>query len=106
MTSAAALQAIDTPTPYLVTDLDAIARQHAAFEAAMPGVRTCYAMKCNPSPEILRTLAGRGSGFEIASLAELRMLQAIGVDPAEVLYSNPVKPPTHIAEAFRAGLWR
>jgi ornithine decarboxylase len=106
MTSAAALEVIDTPTPYLVTDLDAIARQHAAFEAAMPGVRTCYAMKCNPSPEILRTLAGRGSGFEIASLAELRMLQAIGVDPAEVLYSNPVKPPTHIAEAFRAGLWR
>ena len=23
-----------------------------------------------------------------------------------MLYSNPVKPPTHIAEAYRAGLWR
>jgi ornithine decarboxylase len=100
------LGVIDMPTPFLVTDLDAIARRHAAFEAAMPGVATRYAMKCNPSPEILRTLAARGAGFEIASLGELRMLQAIGVDPAEVLYSNPVKPPTHIAEAARAGLWR
>jgi len=93
-------------TPYLVTDLDAIARQHAAFEAAMPGMRTHFAMKCNPAPEILRTLADRGAGFEIASLGELRTLQALGADPADVLYSNPVKPPAHIAEAFRAGLWR
>jgi ornithine decarboxylase len=112
MTTAAAetwtttLGVIDMPTPYLVTDLDAIARRHAAFEEAMPGVLTRYAMKCNPAPEILRTLAERGAGFEIASLGELRMLQAIGTDPAEVLYSNPVKPPSHIAEAFRAGVWR
>jgi ornithine decarboxylase len=102
----ATLGVIDMPTPYLVTDLDSVARRHAAFEAAMPGVRTCYAMKCNPSPEILRTLAGRGAGFEIASLGELRMLQTIGIDPAEVLYSNPVKPPSHIAAAAEAGLWR
>jgi ornithine decarboxylase len=95
-----------TATPYLQTDLDAIARQLAAFEAALPGVRTHYAMKCNPSPEILRTLAAGGASFEIASLGELRTLQAIGIDPADVLYSNPVKPPAHIAEAHRAGLWR
>jgi ornithine decarboxylase len=100
------LGVIDMPTPFLVTDLDAIARRHAAFTAALPGVRTCFAMKCNPSPEILRTLAANGSGFEIASIAELRMLQTVGVDPAEVLYSNPVKPPSHIAAAAEAGLWR
>ena len=102
----AALSVIDMPTPYLVTDLDVVARRHAAFSAALPGVRTCFAMKCNPSPEILRTLAARGAGFEIASLGELRILQTLGIDPAEVLYSNPVKPPSHIAEAHRAGVWR
>jgi ornithine decarboxylase len=100
------LEVIDVPTPYLVTDLDTVADRHAAFRAALPGVRAFYAMKCNPSPEILRTLAADGAGFEIASLGELRALQAVGVDPAEVLYSNPVKPPAHIADAYRAGLWR
>jgi ornithine decarboxylase len=100
------LEVIDVPTPYLVTDLDTVADRHAAFRAALPGVRAFYAMKCNPSPEILRTLAADGAGFEIASLGELRTLQAVGVDPAEVLYSNPVKPPAHIADAYRAGLWR
>jgi len=34
------------------------------------------------------------------------MLQQIGVDAADVLYSNPIKPPSHIAAAHRAGLWR
>lgn len=101
-----ALRVIDMPTPYLVTDLDAVAERYAGFTAALPGVATYYAMKCNPAPEILRTLAGLGAGFEIASLGELRMLQAVGVDPAEVLHSNPVKPPEHIAEAYAAGLWR
>ncbi len=100
------LQSIDMPTPYLVTDLDTVADRHAAFRAALPGVRVHYAMKCNPAPSILRTLHDQGASFEIASLGELRMLQAIGVDPADVLYSNPVKPPAHIAAAHEAGLWR
>jgi ornithine decarboxylase len=100
------LEVIDMPTPYLVTDLDTVTERHASFTAALPGVRAFYAMKCNPSPEILMTLAGQGASFEIASLGELRMLQRQGVDPAEVLYSNPVKPPAHIAEAYAAGLWR
>jgi ornithine decarboxylase len=100
------LRVIDMPTPYLVTDLDAVADRYATFTAALPGVATFYAMKCNPSPEILQTLAGRGASFEIASIGELRMLQALGVDPANVLYSNPVKPPGQIAAAAGAGLWR
>jgi ornithine decarboxylase len=47
-----------------------------------------------------------GGRFEIASVAELRTLVELGVDPAGVLYSNPVKPGTHIAEAWRAGVRR
>ncbi|MET0425391.1 MAG: type III PLP-dependent enzyme [Actinoplanes sp.] len=103
---AVTLPVIDLPTPYLVTDLGQVESRYAAFQAALPGVTTFYAMKCNPAPEILQALAGRGASFEIASLGELRTLQAIGVDPADVLYSNPVKPPAHIAAAHADGLWR
>jgi ornithine decarboxylase len=100
------LEVIDMPTPYLVTDLDTVVRRLRAFTAALPGVLPFYAMKCNPSPEILATLRDHGASFEIASLGELRMLERLGVDPAGVLYSNPVKPPAHIAAAHAAGLWR
>jgi ornithine decarboxylase len=96
----------DMPTPYLVTDLDTVADRYRRMTTDLPGVQAFYAMKCNSSPEILRTLAGLGSGFEVASMGELAMLQEIGVNPADVLYSNPIKPPAHIAAAHKAGLWR
>jgi ornithine decarboxylase len=97
---------IDVPTPYLVTDLDALASRYARFTEALPGVATFYAMKCNSTPEILRTLHRQGASFEVASIGELNALQALGVSPAEALYSNPIKPPAHVAAAHAAGLWR
>jgi ornithine decarboxylase len=101
-----ALAALDTPTPFLAVDLDTVAERYARFTAAIPGVNTFYAMKCNSAEDVLGTLAALGSSFEVASIGELRMLQAIGIDPAEVLYSNPIKPPQAIVEARKAGLWR
>ncbi|WP_238017705.1 type III PLP-dependent enzyme [Dactylosporangium sp. AC04546] len=101
-----ALDALDAPTPFLAVDLTTVAERYTAFTAAIPGVSTFYAMKCNSAEDVLGTLAALGSSFEVASIGELRMLQEIGVDPAEVLYSNPIKPPAAIAEARRAGLWR
>jgi ornithine decarboxylase len=97
---------IDTPTPYLITDLDALVSRYAGFTAALPGVATFYAMKCNSTSEIVQTLHRQGASFEVASMGELHALQALGVDPAEALYSNPIKPPAHVAAAHAAGLWR
>jgi ornithine decarboxylase len=93
-------------TPFLLCDLETIRDRYRRFTETLPGVRCHYAMKCNSAPEVLETLAGIGSAFEVASLGELGMLQQVGVDPAEVLYSNTVKPPSHVAAAYEAGLWR
>src|SRR5690242_19975379 len=100
------LAALDLPTPFLATDLSIVERAGIGFEAAMPSVRPHYAVKCSSAPEVLRTIAGLGAGFEIASLGELNMLRAIGVDPTDVLYSNTVKPAAHVAGAAEAGVWR
>ena len=63
-------------------------------------------MKCNPDRAILSCLAKEGCRFEVASIGELEVLRSIGVDPVDVLYSNPVKPPAHVAAAHKAGVWR
>ena len=94
------------PTPFLVLDLDRVAAAYRSFTAALPGVAVHYAMKCNPDVRVLTRLRELGGRFEIASAAELRTLADLGVDPADVLYSNPVKPAAHVAEAWRAGVWR
>ena len=101
-----ALNRMDHPTPFLVCDLETVRERYAHLTAALPGVNCYYAVKCNPELELLAAFNQLGSSFEVASCAELRMLQKLGVDPERVLYSNTVKPAAHIAESFAAGLWR
>jgi ornithine decarboxylase len=102
----AGLAALDYATPYLLCDLATVRERYERLAASLPGLSTYYALKCNPSPEIVRTLADLGSSFEVASLGELNILRELDIDPAQVLYSNTVKPPSHVAAAHEAGVWR
>jgi ornithine decarboxylase len=97
---------VDHPdrTPVLVMDLSAVAGAYQALASALPGIALHYALKCNGFRPVLTTLRESGCGFEVASAPELDELLAIGVDPAGVLYSNPVKPAQHIARAYAAGI--
>jgi ornithine decarboxylase len=104
--SPAELGRLDHPTPYLLMDLDAVEGAYHAITSALPEVAIHYATKCNPDPRILARLHTAGSGFEIASYSELQTLTSLGVRAADVIFSSPVKPWTHIREAARAGVWR
>ncbi len=93
-------------TPYLRLDLGQVAQRYAELGRALPGTALHYAMKCNPDPRVLRLLHGLGCGFEIASARELDDLVAVGVDPADVLFSNPVKVPRDVRHAAALGVRR
>ena len=49
-----------------------------AFAKALPDTRVFYAVKANPAPEVLSLLAGLGSCFDTASVAEIEMVLAAG----------------------------
>jgi ornithine decarboxylase len=104
--SVANLNRLTLPTPSLLMDLDIVAAKYTELAAALPGWNIHYAMKANPGVPILKKLMQLGSQFEIASHGEQEQLQAIGVNPAAILSSNPVKPPTHVASAYAAGVER
>ena len=93
-------------TPELVMDLNLVEDAYRRIVAALPMVTVHYATKCNPHPAVLQRLHAIGSSFEIASAMELETLQDIGVEPAELIYSNPVKPIAHIVRAYQAGVRR
>ena len=101
-----ALSELDFDTPFLVTDCDEVARRFDEFTRAMKDVRPYFALKCNAALPVLATLAGRGAGFEIASVFELEPLEAVGVRAEDVLFSNTVKPEQHIRRAVARGVWR
>lgn len=95
-----------TSTPYLLMDLDAVSAAHRGLTRAMPDARIHFAVTANPLEAVLRRLYAHGTGFTIASLAELDALRPLGVDAADVLFSHPVKVPAHIEAAAAAGVWR
>jgi len=101
-----ALDDVAYATPYLMMDLDRVGRAFLRLDDALGLDAIHYAVKCNPDPRVLATLHRLGCGFEVASFPELARLMEIGVEPADVLYSNPVKPVDHIRRAHQAGCWR
>ena len=87
-------------------DLAVVTDQYRRFTEALPGVAVHFAVKCNPDPPLLRHLRDQGAHFEVASYPELATLMELGVRPADVIFSNPVKPWWHIRDAHAAGVFR
>jgi ornithine decarboxylase len=98
--------AVTQETPFLACDLGTVLERLERLQAALPQVETHYALKCNPSPEIVSTLLAAGTKFEVASFGELDLLLRCGVKGEDVLYSNTIKPAQHIVKAVKAGVWR
>ncbi|MBD8556403.1 type III PLP-dependent enzyme [Rhizobium sp. CFBP 8762] len=90
--------------PCLVVDLDVVQDNFKAFRHAMPDSAIYYAVKANPAPEILKLLAGMGSNFDCASVAEIEMALAAGATPARVSYGNTIKKERDVARAFALGV--
>jgi ornithine decarboxylase len=90
--------------PFLILDTAIVRAKARRFRAAMPRVRPHYAVKANPDRRVLKVLAQESCGFEIASTAELDLLVSLGVNPAEVFFSNPMKSRESIAYAAAKGV--
>src|SRR5205814_7603548 len=80
-------------------------RPHAARRAALffverfPG-RSLYAVKANPSPDLLRLLWDAGiTHYDVASIAEVRLIHEILPDAVQC-FMHPVKAEEAIAEAY------
>ena len=90
--------------PVLVVDLDVVKDNYTNFAKALPDTRVFYAVKANPSPEVLSLLARLGSCFDTASVAEIEMALAAGATPDRISYGNTIKKERDIARAFELGI--
>ena len=90
--------------PVLIVDLDVVRDNYTAFAKSLPDTRVFYAVKANPAPEVLSLLAGLGSCFDTASVAEIEMALAAGATPDRISYGNTIKKERDIARAFALGI--
>jgi ornithine decarboxylase len=91
-------------TPVLTVSRSAVRAQIARFRRALPRVEPFYAVKANPHPEILKIAAAAGTGFDVASRAELDAVLAAGAGPERIIFANTIKPAGSIAAAARKGV--
>jgi ornithine decarboxylase len=82
-----------------------LVRPHAAHRAAryflekFPGT-SMYAVKANPSPDLIRSLWDAGiTTYDVASIAEVRLVRGL-LPKATLCFMHPIKGEEAIAEAY------
>jgi len=98
--ASAVVRALSPDEPVILNRPAAAARAARFFVEKFPG-KSLYAVKANPSPELLGVLWGAGiTHYDVASIAEVRMVRAALPD-AVLCFMHPVKTASAITEAYR-----
>ncbi|MER7015221.1 type III PLP-dependent enzyme [Saccharopolyspora sp. NPDC000359] len=91
-------------TPCLVVDLAQVRNRYRQLRTALPDARICYAVKANPTPEVVGELVALGSSFDVASPGEIDLCLAKGAAPESISYGNTIKKRRDIARAHQQGV--
>ncbi|KAH1326461.1 hypothetical protein KXV58_006867 [Aspergillus fumigatus] len=103
--------------PFFVADLGQVIRQHRRWRVNLPDVLPFYGSAPIPPPsQVLASLvltlivggcsANLGTGFDCASIEELRTVLSLGVDPCRIIFANPCKSVSSLVFAARTGVTR
>jgi ornithine decarboxylase len=105
------LPALDVTLPheaaFYVVDIGVVVSQFYQWRRYLPRVEPFYAVKCNPDPVLIQTLAILGCNFDCASKREIDIVKKLCADlprKPEILYANPCKARHHVAHAVQQGV--
>uniref|UniRef100_A0A667WJ29 ornithine decarboxylase n=1 Tax=Myripristis murdjan TaxID=586833 RepID=A0A667WJ29_9TELE len=98
------LSLADCSEPFHVADLDDVYKKHLTWSENLPRVTPFYAVKCNTTPAVIRTLSALGTGFDCASKAEIELVLSLGATPDRIIYAHTTKPEAHIKYARARGV--
>lgn len=91
-------------TPFLVVLSDVVEEKYDTLHTSFPYADIYYAMKANPSPQLLRMLAEKGCCFDVASIYELERLLMLGVPAHRMSFGNTIKKARDIRRFHEAGV--
>jgi len=98
--ASAVVRALSPDEPVILNRPHAAARAARFFAEKFPG-KSLYAVKANPSPDLLRVLWDAGvTHYDVASIAEVRLVRSVLPD-AVLCFMHPVKSKGAIAEAYK-----
>lgn len=90
---------------FIYSSRDISSRFSKLEEALKPhNISIYFSVKANTSRAIVQGLKNLGSGLEIASIGELEMAKAVGINPKHVSFAGPVKTVEELTEAIPWGI--
>jgi diaminopimelate decarboxylase/aspartate kinase len=89
-----------------VYDLGQVAEAANAIKGLKSIGQALFALKANPHPDVLRTVAAAGLGFDAVSLAEIRHVQESvpGIGPERILFTPNFAPRAEYEAALALGV--
>ena len=91
-------------TPFLVMSKALVSARIGEFRSGHGEVGIFYAVKANSDARLVSFMTEQGIGFEVASEQELGTVLSSGVPGSRIISSHPIKPPSLIQGAYRAGV--
>lgn len=92
-------------TPFYAYDRRALDRRVKQLRSALPPeIRLHFAVKANPMPALVRFLAQRVDGLDVASSNELRIALDAGASPKDISFAGPGKTAAELEHAVVAGI--
>ena len=98
------LKGIKTPVYY--DDKGLLERTLDAIEACTAGtpMKVHYAVKANPTPELLRIISSRGFGADCVSGNEIKLAIECGFRPEDIYYAGVGKTDEEITTGLECGI--
>jgi diaminopimelate decarboxylase len=90
-------------TPVYVYSTATLVRHARVMKKALEALDDpliAFAVKANPNPAVLATLAREGLGADIVSIGEYRRARVAGIAPSKILFSGVGKDAAEMAEAL------
>ena len=89
-----------------IYDLSQVAAAAKAVGSLKSIGRALFALKANPHPDVLRTVAAAGLGFDCVSLAEIEHVRASvpGIDTDRILFTPNFAPRAEYEAALKLGV--
>ncbi len=95
---------VSPDNPALIVQQSKVEAAYDVLTDALSPAVCFYAVKANPAPAVLRTLAAKGSCFDVASRGEIDLCLSLGITADRLSYGAPVKRPASIAYAHEMGI--
>ncbi len=91
-------------SPVMLFDTEIALKNTALLRNLLPRVELFYAMKSFADAPLISKLKDSVNGFDVASWGEIQKLREWGVEPRHMVFSNPVKIPAHVENAYKIGV--